>query len=556
MNWLSDLFTGSGPAQAIVVLTCVITVGLGLARVKIGGVSLGITWILFAGIFAGHLGLTLQPETLHFMREFGLVLFVFSIGFQVGPSFFSSLKRGGVQLNLIAAGIVGAGVLCTLAVYFLTNLPITTVVGVMSGAITNTPGLGAAQQAVEDATGQADPTIAAGYAMAYPLGVLGIIAATVAIRKILRINIASQEQELAQTAAADADAARRHSLVIGNPQVVGKSLRELRAMIPHEFVISRIERAATGVVEMVDLDTVFHRGDHILLISRQSQLPFFETFFGQHLDRDLKAWDKLDTGYEGRRITVTKSKINGMSIGQLDMRQLHGVNVTRVNRAGVDLVATPHLRLQLGDRLTVVGNSAGLRSAEHALGNTLRRLDVPNLIPMFLGIVLGIIVGSIPFAIPGVPQPIKLGLAGGPLIVAILISRFGPSYRLVTYSTVSANLIVREIGISCFLAALGLATGPSFVATFTGGGYLWVAYGLAITVIPIIVVGLLARVVGKVNYVTLMGVIAGSTTDPPALAYAQSSTTSDAVTVGYATVYPVTMFLRVVVAQLLIALLL
>lgn len=552
MEWFSELLFSDGTPHAILVLAFVIAVGLALARFTIKGVSIGSAWILFAGIFIGALGLTLDAHTLHFVREFGLVLFVFSIGLQVGPSFLSSLRHGGLTLNLLAAGVIVLGIACTVGVFFLSGLPAGTVVGVMSGAVTNTPGLGAAQQTFMEVTGQLDPSIAAGYAMAYPMAVVGIIASMIVLRRIGGVDVAKEADELQRAAGATAKAARRFSLSIANPAVFGKTLREVQELIPHEFVVSRVRHSSTQVVELVDLDTRFEPGDQLMVIAKRRDRNSLAAFFGPRVEVPDEQWQDGPELLESRQMVLSRTRLNGVALGQLSLRTLHGVNVTRVHRAGVDLVASSQLRLVLGDRLTVVGATADLVRAERLLGNSPRSLNAPNLFVLFVGIVLGVVVGSMPFAVPGVPAPVKLGLAGGPLIVALLLGRFGPRLHLITYSTASANLLLREIGMALFLAGIGLAAGPTFLATVVGGGYRWVLWGLLITLVPVLVVGLIGMKLAKVNYLTLIGVLAGATTDPPALAYAQSLSDSDAPTMGYAAVYPLTMFLRVIAAQVLV----
>lgn len=547
MNWLRELFFGDGVAHSILMMALVIAAGITLGKIKIKGISLGVTWILFTGIAFSHFGMRVDGEVLHIFKEFGLILFVYSIGMQVGPGFFSSFKKGGIQLNMLAAGIVLAGVVTTYVIYLLTDVPIATMVGIMSGAVTNTPGLGAAQQANMDLTGVDNPDIATGYAVAYPLAVLGIIFTIVALRYLFRVNFAQEEQ--AATAKDDTkdQQARTLSLHMTNPALDGMAVSKIHDLIKRNYVISRI-RFADGTVKMVNADTVLHVGDDILVITSPSAVRAITAFIGEEIELD---WQQFSPQLISRRILITKSELNGKTLSQLSLRSF-GVSITRVNRAGIDLVATSGLSLQIGDRVTVVGNQSAISEVEKVLGNSLKRLNHPNIFPMFFGIFLGVVVGSIPFMFPGVPQPVKLGLAGGPLIVAILVSRFGPKYKLVTYTTVSANLMLREVGISLFLACVGLGAGESFVETVINGGYKWIGYGVLITIIPIFVMGLIGRKALKLNYFTLSGLIAGSMTDPPALAYANDMAGNDIPAVGYATVYPLTMFLRVLCAQLMI----
>lgn len=553
MNWFLDLLFGDSTAHAILVLSIVIAIGLTLGRWKVGGVSIGSAWILFAGIACGQAGLVVDPHTLHFVREFGLVLFVFSIGIQVGPSFLAALRRGGLRVNLLAVGAIALSGLCTVVLTFVTGLPGSTMVGIMSGAVTNTPGLGAAQQTYADLTGgSSDAAMAAGYAMTYPLAVVGIICSMVILRLALGIDVAAQANELRQAEGVAARSARRFALAVENPAVFGKSFAELNALIPYDFVVSRVRHAASQTVELVDDETRFERGDQILVTAKRKDRESLAAFFGPKVEVPDELWNEGPAPYESRRVILSRAKLNGVSVRQLGFRSLHGVNLTRVHRAGTDLVASAGLRLVLGDRLTLVGSPEDLKRAERLLGNSPRSLDAPNLFVLFVGIVFGVVVGSVPLMVPGIPTPVKLGLAGGPLIVALLLGRYGPRLRLITYSTASANLMLREIGIALFLAGVGLAAGPTFISTIVQGGYLWVMWGLVITLVPVLVIGLIGLVWLKINYLTMIGVLAGATTDPPALAYAGTLTDSDAPAMGYASVYPLTMFLRVILAQVLI----
>lgn len=552
MDWLVELITGTDIAHSILLLSVVISVGLLLGKVKIFGISLGTTWILFFGIFLGHFGLKINPEVLHFIKEFGLILFIYSIGMQVGPSFFSSFKQGGITLNLLATGVVFLGVITAYVIHLITGTPIATMVGILSGAVTNTPGLGAAQQTYTDITGTTDPTIATAYAIAYPLGVVGIILTLVLFKHLFKINPEKEKADLDSQSDTKLTEANMFSLVVENPAIVNKPLHEIKKLIEKEFVISRVLHAKSGKLVVPQTDTVLEENDKVLVVSNLKNIELIEALIGQRIDMDRAQWNKLDSQLISRRISITKSDINGKSIGELKLRNLYGINVTRVNRAGVDLIAEPRLQLQIGDRVTVVGSEESIANVEKFLGNSLKRLREPNLISIFIGISLGVLLGSIPFTIPGIPQPVKLGLAGGPLIVSILISKFGPKYKLVTYTTMSANLMLREIGIAVFLACVGIGAGEGFVETILSGGYKWIGYGAIITVLPLIIIGIIGRKVYKVNYFVLMGMISGSMTDPPALAFSNSTAGSDVPAVSYATVYPLTMFLRVVTAQLMI----
>ena len=556
MDWLNELVFGTGIAHSMFVFALVISIGIALGRIKIFGVSLGITWILFVGIAFGHFGLNIDPIILHFIKEFGLILFIYSIGMQVGPSFFSSFKKGGLTLNLLAVSIVFLGVITTYVIHLVTNLEISTMVGILSGAVTNTPGLGAAQQTYFDTTGASDPTISMAYAVAYPLGVVGVIVSLILFRYIFKIDSAKESKELDSLDDSKFTEAQMFSLKISNPAIFGKTLSETKALIDREFVISRVKHTEEGRLEIAHPNTILNEGDVALVVSNLQNIDSISALLGGKIEMDQKDWSKLDNELVSRRIIITKPEINGKTIGSLKLRNLYGINITRVNRAGLDLIGNPKLQLQLGDRLTVVGSKSSVAKIEGFLGNSLKRLHEPNLISIFIGIALGMLLGSIPFMIPGIPQPVKLGLAGGPLIVSILISKFGPRYKMVTYTTMSANLMLREIGISLFLACVGLEAGGGFVETIINGGYLWVGYGLIITVVPLLIVGAVGRYVFKLNYFTLMGVVSGSMTNPPALSFSNASAGNDNPAVNYATVYPLTMFLRVVTAQILILFLL
>lgn len=557
MELLKNLFEGypdlwgGGVAHSVLILSLVIAFGIMLAKIKVAGVSLGITWILFVGIVFGHFDMTLNEHLLHFMKEFGLILFVYSIGLQVGPGFFSAFKKGGLTLNLLAMLVVFLGVVITIILHFVTGTPITTMVGILSGAVTNTPGLGAAQQANSDLNGIDAPEIALGYAVAYPLGVVGIILSLIALKYILRINTKTEEAEAERGLGHIQElTVRPISFEIRNEAIDGKKIKDIRPLMNRDFVISRVQYHDGQGTELANSDTVLHLNDKILVISTPKDIEAISVFFGKQIDMQ---WEQLDKKLISRRILITKPELNGKMLSQLKIRNNFGASITRVNRSGVDLVAAPQLQLQMGDRVTIVGSELAVSHAEKVLGNSMKRLDHPNLIPIFLGIALGCILGSTPFVFPGIPQPVKLGLVGGPLIVSILISRFGPQYKMITYTTMSANLMLREIGISLFLACVGLGAGKGFVETVIyDGGYVWVGYGVIITIVPLLIAGLVGRYVFKLNYYTLIGVLGGSTTNPPALAYSNDLTSCDAPAVGYATVYPLTMFLRVLTAQILI----
>ncbi len=552
MSWINDLIFGTGIAHAVFVLSLVISIGILLGKIKIFGISLGITWILFVGIFFGHLGLTIDDHLLHFIKEFGLILFIYSIGMQVGPSFFSSFKQGGITLNILATAVVLLGVITTYVIHLLTGLPIATMVGILSGAVTNTPGLGAAQQTFREVTGTDNSSIAMGYALAYPLGVVGIILTLILMKTVFRVRFDNELAAIESTNSSKLTEAQMFSLQIKNPSIFGKNIRDIKKLAGREFVVSRVQHAQTGRIEIAQPDSVLNEDDKILVVCNLQNIDMLAALTGARIDMDLKQWTKLDAQLISRRISVSKSEINGKTIGQLKLRSLYGVNITRVNRAGIDLVGEPQLSLQLGDRVTVVGSDSSIASVEKLLGNSLKRLREPNLIAIFIGIALGVLIGSIPFVVPGIPQPVKLGLAGGPLIVSIIISKFGPKYKLITYTTMSANLMLREVGIALFLACVGLGAGGSFVETLLNGGYAWIGYGVIITVLPLLIAGFAGRIFCKLNYFTLMGLLSGSMTDPPALSFSNATAGNDVPAVSYATVYPLTMFLRVITAQLMI----
>ena len=550
MDWLESLLWDSTSVAHIVCLYAfVISVGVLLGKIKVFGVSLGVTFVLFTGILMGHFGFTGETHILHFIREFGLILFVFCIGLQVGPSFFSSFKKGGMTLNMLAVGIVALDIIVTLAIYFIANgqVELPMMIGVLYGAVTNTPGLGAAQEALNQLHYTGDP-IALGYACAYPLGVVGIIGSIIAIRYIFRINLSKEDKELQSQESDMKHHPHMLHLEVRNESIDGKKLLQVKDFLGRPFVCSRIRHE--GHVSIPNQDTEFHIGDQLFIVCSEEDAAAVTAFIGREIQVD---WEKQDMPMVSRRILVTKSEINGKKLGSMHFRSMYGVNVTRVNRSGMDLFADPNLVLQVGDRVMVVGQQDAVERVAGVLGNQLKRLDTPNIITIFVGIFLGILLGSLPIAFPGMPTPVKLGLAGGPLVVAILIGRFGHKLRLVTYTTMSANLMLREIGIVLFLASVGIEAGEHFVQTVVeGNGLYYVGYGFLITVIPLLVIGIIARLYYKVNYFTLMGLIAGSTTDPPALAYANQISGNDAPSVGYSTVYPLTMFLRILAGQMIL----
>lgn len=480
-EFFSSIFAGTsawsgGIAHSMIILALVIALGKMLGKLKIAGISFGVTWVLFVGILFSHFGMTLDPNLIRFLKEFGLILFVYSIGLQVGPGFFASLKSGGIELNLVAFLVILLGIGITLAIHFITGTPITTMTGIMSGAVTNTPGLGAAQQAYADTVGASDPSIAMGYAVAYPLGVIGCILSFIVMKALF-----------------------------------------FRKPFQCKFDHSATDQAP---IDPKVLEAESHLSDRKFI---------------------------------SRRIIISKRGLNGTVLGSLGLESVMGATVTRIRRAGIELRATPQIRLQYGDQVTVVGSEQSIAAVEKVLGNSRKRLDEPNLVPIFIGIAVGCFLGSIPINIPGIPQAIKLGLAGGPLVVSLLLSHFGPQFKVITYTTASANLMLREIGISMFLACVGLEAGSGFVETITNGGYVWIGYGALITVIPMLIAGLVGRYALKIDYSTLIGVLAGSSTNPPALAFAsEQDKEHDYAAVAYATVYPLSMFFRVLFAQLMI----
>ncbi len=561
LDWLKVVVMGSGDpahpsvAHTVFVLAAVIASGIAFSRIKIKGISLGMTWILFTGIAFGHFldSGTIHHDTLHFIKEFGLILFVFFIGLQVGPGFFSSLKSGGLKLIGLASLVILLGVTTTYVLHLITGEPLPTMVGVLSGAVTNTPGLGAAQQAYAD-SGMANPAIAdsisLGYAVAYPLGVVGIIATIIIMRYVMRVDFKKEDEGLAALSN-ETNLPHRYSVEFNNTMLEGKTIAVAHMLINRQFVVSRIMHQS-GEIVMADGNSKLVLGDRLRIICTEEDSEAILAFFGKPVEMTADEWGATamqSTPLVSRRILITREDINGKKFSDLRLRTRYGINITRVHRAGVDLIPYQGMELQVGDKVMVVGPEAAVAQAEKVLGNSLKKLDHPNLLPVFIGIALGVLLGSLPLM--NVPQPVKLGLAGGPLIIAILLGRFGPHFHLVTYTTMSANLMLREIGLAMFLAAVGIGAGDGFVDAIVGGGYKWIGYGVIITVLPLVLVALLARLKFKLNYYTIMGLMAGSMTDPPALGFASASSGNDMPAVSYATVYPVVMFLRVLTAQLL-----
>ena len=552
MEWIEELFTGTSIAHTAFLYALVIAAGVLLGRVKIFGVSLGVTFVLFVGILIGHFGLAIDAPILNFMKEFGLILFVFSIGLQVGPGFFSSFKHEGIRLNFLAMAIIALNIVVTLAIYFLDgSIEMPMLVGILSGAVTNTPGLGAAEQALsqlyQDGIITEVPKIALGYAVAYPLGVIGIILAMILVRLVFRVKYADETAKIEKENADSLLAPHVVTYKVENKLIVGRTLSDLGLMINRNFVVSRIKRNDEIIIP--NSEVTIAENDLLLTVLSEPDEEALSAFIGPKIEMD---WKAIPAPVVSRRILVSKEEFNGRKIGSLRLRMGYRLNVTRVNRAGVDLLANPNLSLQVGDRLTVVGKIEDIERLAERLGNSMQRLNQPNIFTIFIGILLGIVFGSIPFAIPGMPVPLKLGLAGGPLIIAILIGRYGYKMGLTTYTSTSANLMLREVGICMFLASVGIGAGGEFVATVKSGGLMWILWGFLITFIPLLIVGFFGRGYYKLNYYTLSGLMAGSYTDPPALAYSNKVANNDAPAVAYSTVYPLSMFLRVLTAQILV----
>lgn len=556
---MHDLFFGYGIAHTILLLAFVIGGGLYLGRFKVKGISLGSTWVLFLGILMGHLGFGADLDVLHFVKEFGLILFVFSIGLQVGPGFFHSFKQGGVKMNALAVMNILLAVGVAYAISAISGEDLKTMVGVMSGAVTNTPGLGAAQQTYMDvavaggsstlAAGQASEKLASAYAVAYPIGVIGVIAVIVLFKAIFRIDH-KKELEALTSQESTVEKARRMHVEVDNPAIFGKCLTDVIRQFGGEFVVSRVMKGEEILFPSADI--ILEKGDKLLIVTSQKEVDRTRIIFGKEIPMHLQDWQVKDHNMVTRRIVVTQSKLTGKKLKELLFRSAYDVSVTRVVRAGVELVAGPDLYIQMGDSLVCVGTEKNIEQVARVVGNSNAALNKPNLVPIFLGIVVGVIFGSIPIRFPGIPQAIKLGLAGGPLIIAILLGHWGPKYKITTYTTASANLMIREIGISLFLAAVGIGAGGEFWSSIVGGGYWWILYGACITIIPLCITFVVARLVAKLNFYQICGLISGSCTNPPVLAFSQGMYGSDYTSVNYATVYPLSMFMRVLVAQLLI----
>jgi putative transport protein len=543
MEWFRNLLWNESVAQTVLVYSLIIAVGVALGKIKIFKISLGITFVLFAGITAGHMGFHLNMQVVDFLRDFGLIIFVFFIGLQVGPSFFSSFLKGGLTMNLLAMGVVLLGATTAVIIHFITGTSMTMMVGIMSGAVTNTPGLGAAQQAIKQAAeGASGPDIGLGYAVAYPFGVLGIIFTMLFVKKIFKIEIKTEQENFEKNLVQSENIPEKVNISITNPAVFGCKISEFQHHFIDDAIITRVMH--NGVVSAITQDTILHENDTILLVASKKDVFILIKLFGEISTNDLES---LPGNLISKKILVTNQKVSGKSLSSLNLKMKYGVSVTRIYRAGMDLIATPNFHIQKGDKIVAVGDEKSMESVTNLLGDSIKRLDEPNLIPIFIGILLGVILGSIPFAISGIPTPVKLGLAGGPLIIAILISKFGYRVNLSTYTTPSSNLIMRETGIVLFLASVGIKSGEKFIQVLiSGDGLTWMFYGALITILPILIIGLISKLFLKRNYFEICGLLSGSMTDPPALAFANSIAQSEAPAVTYATVYPLVMFMRII----------
>jgi len=554
-QWLQDLFTTTDSVAHIALLyAVVIATGVYLGKIKIGGISLGVTFVLFAGILAGHIGFTAPTAILTFVQDFGLILFVFMIGMQVGPGFFESFGKSGIRMNGLAATAIVLNIIVMFVCYFIffdtsnsTNLPM--MVGTLYGAVTNTPGLGAANEALQSVFPNGAPQIASAYACAYPLGVLGIIGATILIRYICKVRLEEEEEQLAalEETSTNKKPYKMH-LEVSNKYLEGKTLLQVHNFLNRDFVVSRLVHK--GELCIPNRDTLFHLGDQMLIVCAEADHEAIMAFIGPKLDIDF---EQSDQPLVSKRILITNPKVNGKTLASMHFSSVHGVNVTRITRHGMDLFATAALPMQVGDKIMVVGPQDAVDRVANKMGNSIRRLNAPNIATIFVGIIIGIIFGMLPVALPGMPVPLKLGIAGGPLIIALLIGRYGYKIHLVTYTTTSANMMLREIGLVLFLASVGIKAGANFFETVVDGdGLLYVLTGFIITTIPILIVGPIARLKFKMNYFTIAGMLAGTYTDPPALAFANSICSKEAPALGYSTVYPLSMFLRIFTAQIVV----
>lgn len=551
MEWLESAILQHSALQAVIVLSLIVAVGLGLGKIKICGITLGVTWVFFAGILAGHVGLSIDHQMLLYAESFGLVLFVYELGLKVGPGFFSSFRTGGVKLNVLGLTLVMLGTLLAVAMTLGFSIPMADMVGIIAGATTNTPSLGAAQQALQQIELSANGA-ALSCAVTYPLGVVGVILAIIVARKLF-----VRPSDMKRAVSEETNQTYIAAFQVHNPAVYGKTVREAAELINHHFVISRLWRS--GHVSIPTSDTELMEGDRLLVITTEHDAPALTILFGAQEKTDWNAddidWDAIDSSLISKHIIVTRPEINGKKLGSLRLRNSYGINISRVLRSGVTLLATPELVLQIGDRLTVVGEAKAVENVEKVLGNTATALRDPNMAAIFIGLTLGLLLGSVPIAIPGVSTPVKLGLAGGPIVVGIIISRFGPRFGLVTYTTRSANLMLRGIGLSLYLACLGLDAGAHFLDTIMrSDGLIWISAGLAITFLPTLLMAYVAVRWAKVDFPTACGMLCGAMANPMALDYSNSTMECDAPSVGYATAYPLAMFSRVVVAQLLVLL--
>ena len=554
MNWLQEAFLEPTMVQAVIIISLVSALGLYLGRIKIFGISLGITFVFFAGIFAGHLGIVVNKDMLYFAQSFGLILFVYALGLQVGPGFFSSLKKGGVAMNMMGLGVILLGLIMTVGLHWVTGVSLSNMVGLLCGAVTNTPALGAAQQAllqIDPANTKGVTDMALACAVAYPLGVVGVILAII----ILRALFADKKQkDLKEQRDTTTYVAEFH---VSNPAIYEKSIKDVMKLTDKHFVISRVWR--NGKVSIPTSDTLLHEHDHLLIISVKSDVENIKVLFREQENVDWNKadidWNAIDSQLISRRIAVTRNRVNGVKLGSLRLRNLYGINITRVNRAGIDLLASPDLRLQIGDRLTIVGEANSVNTVGKILGDEIKRLNNPNLLAVFIGISLGMLLGALPITLPGMSTPVKLGIAGGPIIVGILMGAFGPRFHLTTYTTMSANLMLRQLGIIIYLAGLGIDSGVHFFETvFRAEGLLWIGLGFLLTIVPVLIVGFIASQFFKLDYAHNVGMLCGSMANPMALSYANTTVDGDEPSVSYATVYPLSMFIRVISAQLVLML--
>ncbi len=548
-------FWGGGVAHSVLILSLIVAIGLLLGKLKFHNMSLGLSWVLIVGILFGHFGLTLEPNLLHFVKEVGLIIFVFAIGLQVGPTFFSSFKRGGLALNGLMAIVVAISVVVVLIICWLSGTEVTTMAGIFSGAVTNTPALGAAQQATTDILGVDKPDIAIGYAVAYPMGVLGVIISFIILRYILRINLAKEERDAFRGLGNIEQLTVRYlTLEVSNEMIFGKKLSEILDFINRDFVISRISFADNeSECHLVTGETVFHKGDKVMVVTTPKDEDAVSALFGR---RTTFNWSQYEHQMHLRQIIVSSQQTSGKTISDLNLLARFSANIVKVTRNGVDHVASPDFKLQTGDVLTVLGSDSALTHVESEVNAISRKLTYPNLIPIFIGLALGCILAHVPFVIPGIPQPVRFGLAGGPLIIAILMGYFGSRHDGISFSAMNSVSLLREIGISVFLACVGLQAGKDFVDTVvTSQGLTWAGYGLIITMVPVLLGGIIGRLLFHINFFTLLGVLSGSNTNPPALAYANDYTATDAPSVGYTMVYPVAMFLRIILIQIILILL-